>query len=138
VTPTARLKSFRTILHIATTLGWDIQQFDIKTAFLHSILPKDKTMFMEQPPGFKVPGKEDWVMKLLKSIYGMKQASRVWNKTFHKAILKWGFKHISLEPCMYRQDSPEGTTIFVLHIDYIISAASSLEENQCFKEQLKS
>jgi hypothetical protein len=136
--PTARLESFRTILHVAATLGWDIQQFDIKTAFLHGVLPDDETMFMEQPPGFEEPGKEDWVMKLLKSIYGMKQASRVWNKTFHKAVLEWGFKRISSEPCVYRRDSPEGTTIFVLHVDDIISAASSLEENQRFKEQLKS
>jgi len=42
-------------------------------------------MFMEQPPGFEAPGREEWVMKLQKSIYGMKQASRVWNKTFHQA-----------------------------------------------------
>ena len=41
---------------------------------------------MEQLPGFEVPGKEDWVMKLMKSIYGMKQASRVWNWTFDRAV----------------------------------------------------
>jgi hypothetical protein len=89
-----------TILHIATSLGWDIQQFNIKTAFLHGILPENKTMYMEQPPGFEETGKEDWVMKLLKSIYGMKQASRVWNKTFHQAMTEWGFEQISSEPCV--------------------------------------
>ena len=73
--PTARLESLRLILHIATTLNWDIHQFDIKTAFLHGILPDNETMFLEQPPGFEVEGKESWVMKLFKSIYGMKQAS---------------------------------------------------------------
>ena len=73
--PTVRMESIQTILHIAASLDWELQQFDIKTAFLHSILPEDETMFMEQPPGFKVPGKEEWVMRLMKSIYGMKQAS---------------------------------------------------------------
>src|ERR1019366_2791310 len=68
--PTARLESCRTILHIAATLGWELQQFDIKTAFLHGVLPEDETMYMEQPPGFEVPGKEEWVMRLMKSIYG--------------------------------------------------------------------
>jgi hypothetical protein len=33
--PTARLESFRALLHIAATLDWDVQHFDIKTAFLH-------------------------------------------------------------------------------------------------------
>ena len=75
--PTVRLQSFRTILHLAATLDWDLCQFDIKTAFLHGILPETETMYMEQPPGFEEVRKEDCVMCLMKSIYGMKQASRV-------------------------------------------------------------
>ena len=42
--PTVRLESFRTILHIAASLGWDLQHVDIKTAFLHGILPDNETM----------------------------------------------------------------------------------------------
>ena len=37
--PTVRLESFRTILHLAASLDWDLQQFDIKTAFLHGVGP---------------------------------------------------------------------------------------------------
>ena len=73
--PTAHLESFRSLLHLAATLQWDVQHFDIKMAFLHGVLPDDETAYMEQPPGFKVPGKEKWVMRLMKSIYGMRQAS---------------------------------------------------------------
>ena len=72
--PTAQLKSFQTILHFAATQGWDIQQIDIKTAFLHGVLPDNKTAYLEQPKGFEEAGKETWVMRLMKSIYGMKQA----------------------------------------------------------------
>jgi hypothetical protein len=75
--PISRLESLRAISHLAAMLDWDLCQFNIKTAFLHGILPPDETMFMEQPPGFEAPGKHDWVWRLLKSIYGMKQASRV-------------------------------------------------------------
>ena len=46
--PTVRLESFRAILHLAATMDWDLRQFDIKTAFLHGILPEDETMYMEQ------------------------------------------------------------------------------------------
>jgi len=41
--PTTRLESFRSLLHIAASLGWDIQHFDIKTAFLHGVLPESET-----------------------------------------------------------------------------------------------
>ena len=134
--PTARLESFRTLLHIGASLGWDIQQYDIKTAFLHGVLPESETMFMEQPPGFEAPGKETWVMKLLKSIYGMKQASRVWNQTFDHAIRQWGFERVPCEWCVYRRSSPQGTIMFAVHVDDIISIASSTDENNRFKSQL--
>jgi transposase InsO family protein len=136
--PTARLESFRTILHIAAALGWDLQQIDIKTAFLHGVLPEEETMYMEQPPGFELPGKEDWAMKLTKSIYGMKQASRVWNQTFHKAVESWGFKRMPCEWCVYRRQSSSGTIIFAVHVDDIVSAASSPAENDAFKSFLRS
>jgi hypothetical protein len=84
--PTAHLESFRVILHLAAALNWDLHQFNIKTAFLHGILPPDETAYMEQPNSFKEPRKEGWVMGLHKSIYGMKQASRIWNKTFHDTV----------------------------------------------------
>jgi hypothetical protein len=136
--PTVRLESFRSLLHVAASLDWDIQQFDIKTAFLHGILPESETMFMEQPPGFETPGKEDWVMRLMKSIYGMKQASRIWNLTFHSAVTEWGFECLPNEWCIYRRQTPTGTIIFAVHVDDIISAASSPEENERFKASLKS
>jgi Reverse transcriptase (RNA-dependent DNA polymerase) len=95
-------------------------------------------MFMEQPSGFKAPGKENWVMHLMKSIYGMKQASRIWNLTFHETVKTWGFEHLTCEWCMYQHQSLTGTIIFIIHVDNIISAMSSPEENKLFKAQLSS
>ena len=93
---------------------------------------------MEQPPRFECPGKEDWVWQLLKSIYGMKQASRVWNKTLHATVSKWGFQRLQCEWCVYVHRSPTGTVIFSIHVDNIFSAASSPEENDRFRDFLKS
>jgi hypothetical protein len=136
--PTARLESFRAIAHLAAALDWDLHQFDIKTAFLHGILPPEEVAYMEQPPGFEVPGKEDWIFQLLKSIYGMKQASRIWNITFNKAVTAWGFERLPCEWCVYRRQSPTGTIIFSLHVDDIFSAASSPAETANFKSFLES
>jgi len=87
-------------------------------------------MYMEQPDGFKVPGKDDWVMKLMKSIYGMKQASHIWNLTFNKAIESLGFKRLPCEWCVYLRHSRSRMVIFVIHVDDIISASTSPAENQ--------
>jgi len=95
-------------------------------------------MYMEQPPGFEAAGKEDWVMQLMKSIYGMKQASRIWNKTFHKAVTEWKFERMAGEWCVYRRESPTGTVVFAVHVDDIISAGSTPEENERFKADLRS
>jgi len=136
--PTAHLESFCSLLHLAVTLQWDVQHFDIKMAFLHSILPDDKTAYMEQPPSFEVPGKETWVMHLMKSIYGMHQASHHWNKTFHKAIEDLGFSCVPCEWCIYSCHTPSGTVIFCIHVDDIFSIANPPEENTHFRDELKS
>jgi hypothetical protein len=129
--PTACIEFFRVILHLAANLNRDLQQLDIKTAFLHGILPEDETMYMEQPPGFTSPGQEDWVMKLMKSIYGMKQAGHIWNQMFHKVVESLGIKRLPWEWCVtvYTRQSSTGTIIFTVHVDDILCSASSVEEN---------
>jgi len=46
----------------------------VKTAFLHGELEKD--IYMAQPDGSQVPGKEEYVCCLKKSLYGLKQSPR--------------------------------------------------------------
>ena len=71
--PVTQLESIRTVLHIGATNDWDIDHLDVKTAFLHGEL--DEEIYMEQPEGVKEPGKEDWICRLNKSLYGLCQAS---------------------------------------------------------------
>ena len=74
------LKSIRILLSIAAYMDWDVWQMDVKTAFLNGSL--EETIYMEQPEGYAVKGKEHMVWKLKKAIYGLKQASRSWNQCF--------------------------------------------------------
>ena len=75
-TPVAQLESVCTILVLAASMDWEIHQFDVKTAFLHRKLTDN--IYMEQPEGQKEKGKETWVCKLQKSLYGLKQARCCW------------------------------------------------------------
>jgi hypothetical protein len=69
---------------------FEVEQLDVKTAFLHSELEEE--IYMDQPEGFIVPGKEDLVCKLKRSLYGLKQSPRRWCKRFDSFMLAHGFK----------------------------------------------
>src|SRR5271155_1952916 len=83
------MESWQILLHIAACKGWDIQQIDVKTAFLYGLLPDNETQCMQQPVSFEEPGKETWVWRLKRGLYGMKQSGRIWNKTMNEAMLSW-------------------------------------------------
>jgi len=135
--PTACSELFRIGLHIAASMDWEMQNFNIKMAFLHGELLKEETCWMEQPPGFEEPGKDDHVWELLKALYGVKQAGRVWNKTLNEAMLGWGFVRLPCEYCVYYRKTAEGTIIAIVHVDDFLSVASTKEENKRFKAQLR-
>jgi len=69
-----KMTSIRVILGLAARLKLEVEQMDVKTAFLHGDLEEE--IYMEQPEGFLVKDKEDYVCKLKKSLYGLKQAPR--------------------------------------------------------------
>jgi ATP-binding cassette subfamily B (MDR/TAP) protein 1 len=66
-------------------LDLKLKQLDVKTAFLHGELEEE--IYMDQPKGFIVPGKEDTICKLRRSLYGLKQSPRQWYKMFDSFML---------------------------------------------------
>ena len=58
----------------------EAKQVDIKTAFLNGRLKEE--IYLQQPEGFAIPEQEDKVLRLKKCIYGLRQASHVWEKLF--------------------------------------------------------
>uniref|UniRef100_J3KXJ5 Uncharacterized protein n=1 Tax=Oryza brachyantha TaxID=4533 RepID=J3KXJ5_ORYBR len=72
--PVVKHSSIRTLLGIVAMHDYELEQLDVKTVFLHGELEEDT--YMEQPEGFIVPGKENLVCRLDKSLYGLKQSPR--------------------------------------------------------------
>ena len=136
--PTTRLETLRIILHIATCNDWYIEQYDVKTAFLNGVLPKDEVQFLEQPPGFVDPAKSSYVWKLHRSLYGMRQSSRIWNKTLNAAFLSWGFRRANCKWCVYIRRSALATTIVAVHVDDMLAVLSNPTEVAQFCSELES
>ncbi|KAJ9538397.1 hypothetical protein OSB04_031130 [Centaurea solstitialis] len=91
---------------------------DVKTAFLNGKLTED--VYMQQPEGFVDPKNPNKVCKLLKSIYGLKLASRSWNLHFDERIKEFGFAKSEFEPCVYTKFSGSIVTFLVLYVDDIL------------------
>ncbi|KAJ9547641.1 hypothetical protein OSB04_020184 [Centaurea solstitialis] len=116
--PVAMLKSIRILMAISAYFNYEIWQMDVKTAFLNGKLTED--VYMEQPEGFEDPENPNKVCKLLKSIYGLKQASRSWNLHFDERIKEFGFAKSEFEPCVYTKFSGSIVTFLVLYVDDIL------------------
>ena len=67
--PVARYTSIRSVLAIANQLDLELHQMDVQTAFLNGELEEE--IYMSQPEGYKEKGKENYVCKLNKSLYGL-------------------------------------------------------------------
>jgi hypothetical protein len=69
----ARLDSVRLLIALVVHEGWEVHHMDVKSTFLNDDLQKE--VYVEQPVGFIVAGKEHKVLKLNKALYGLHQAS---------------------------------------------------------------
>ena len=88
--PMIRCKSLRIFLAIAIMLEMILIQIDIVGSYLESALSQNKQLiYMRIPQEYIV--REGLVCKILKSLYGLKQAGRLWNKMITKFFQEIGF-----------------------------------------------
>ncbi|KAJ9556835.1 hypothetical protein OSB04_011449 [Centaurea solstitialis] len=132
--PVAMLKSIWILMAISAYFNYEIWQMDVNTAFLNGKLTED--VYMQQPEGFVDPKNPDKVCKLLKSIYGLKQASRSWNLHFDERIKEFGFAKSEFKPCVYTKLSGSTVTFLVLYVDDILLIGNDVPTLQSVKNWL--
>jgi hypothetical protein len=66
----AKLSTFRLICALVAIFGLVLDQMDVVTAFFYGAL--EEIIYMRQPQDFAKKGKESWIYRLLKSLYGLK------------------------------------------------------------------
>ncbi|GKB47764.1 retrotransposon protein, putative, ty1-copia subclass [Tanacetum coccineum] len=132
--PVADIRAIRILISIAAFYDYEIWQMDVKTAFLNGYLDED--IYMVQPEGFVDPKHPRKVCKLQRSIYGLKQASRSWNKRFDEEIKRFGFDQNLDEPCVYQKASGSNVTFLILYVDDIIIMGNHIPSLQSVKNYL--
>lgn len=107
---------------------------DVKTTFLHWEL--EETIYMTQPDGFIRKGEENKVCLLKRSLYGLKQSSRMWYKRFDEYMLKIGFSRSKYDSCVYqRNHGVQKSVCLFLYVDDMLIASESLDEVSKVKNQ---
>ena len=99
--PVTRLASIRTILAITTRNNWEIDMFDFHSAYLNGVLDDNKDIYMEQPPYHEVKNCSQYVVKLKKSLYGLKQAGRKWYDSLCRSLAEIGFVRSMANPAVF-------------------------------------
>ena len=111
--PVAKFCSIRALLALAAQQDMEIHQMDVKTAFLNGDIDVD--IYMKQPQGYVIKGKEDYVCKLHKSLYGLKQAGRAWYQKIDNVLVHTlGFIRSQADHCVYvYNDNQDNVRLYI-------------------------
>lgn len=144
--PVLRFDTVRFLLSVAASRDWELQQFDIETAFLNGDLEEQIYMeFPSMPNELKrsisaylrkhpnhpnneklvemMNKKNNHVLKLKKALYGLKQASREWFKKFRKLLKEAGLLECDSDPCLFQNE--EKTLYVIVYVDDFLITAES-------------
>lgn len=116
--PVVKPTTIRIVLSLAVSNDWLIKQLDVSNAFLHGDL--DSEVYMEQPPGFCDQNKPDYVCRLRRSLYGLRQAPRQWYKRLNQALINHGFRVSPADSSLFHYVKNNVTLFALVYVDDII------------------
>ena len=135
--PMVKHTSIRVLLALVSLWNLELEQMDVNRAFLHGELEEE--IFMQQPKGFIVKGKENQVCLLKRSLYGLKQSPRQWYKRFDKFMTSVGYSRSKFDNCVYMRKLTNGSYVYLLlYVDDMLLASKSITEIAHLKTQLQS
>jgi transposase InsO family protein len=114
----------RVFLAVVTALDYDLTSVDIRQAYLQAELHED--LYMQMPPG--LPNTDAHgnrlVLKLRKTLYGLKQAGREWNILIVQFFVSYGFVQSKVDTCLFQLIQESLVLIVLLYVDDIMIASN--------------
>ncbi|MBW0588597.1 hypothetical protein O181_128312, partial [Austropuccinia psidii MF-1] len=129
-----RNETFKVMLSLVINCNYVSYQFDIETAFLHGEM--DALVYVKQVKGYEVKGKEGWVWRLRKSLYGTKQAPHMWKAKLNETLSSLGLASAQSDESLFVNN--DKTLLLHVHVDdgFIISKTEDFITN--FLDKLNS
>ncbi|KAI7958132.1 hypothetical protein MJO29_006349 [Puccinia striiformis f. sp. tritici] len=129
--PTGRVATLRLLFGLAASRDWDIQQMDVKCAFLNGI--PDEDIFIKVPDGVQIDLPPGHGLKLQKSLYGLKQSPRCWYKALKDFFVSINFKPAGADPCLFIHQDPARPCFVFVHVDDMVILGRDV---QFFKDHI--
>jgi hypothetical protein len=123
--PVAKVSTVRVLLTLASVNKWHLHQMDVNNAFLHGELQED--VYMAIPEGVQV-NKQNQVCKLLKSLYGLKQASRKWYEKLSSLLISEGYTQSTDDYSLFTLRKENQFIVLLVYVDDIILVGTDLKE----------
>lgn len=128
--PVVRYTSIRYLFALAAKYGLQIDQMDAVSAFLQGEI--DKEIYMLQPEQYRQGSQ---VCLLNKSLYGLKQSSRLWNMKLNNVLHELGMQQSKTDSCVYH--NMENNTFIAVWVDDLILFTAQESIKLMLKEKLK-
>ena len=134
--PVANDVTIRLLLVLALMYGWTCETIDVETAFLYGDL--EEHVYLQIPEGYfeivKEPFGPDDVIELLKALYELVQAARVWLNTLIKYLLSIGFVRSRADPCLLFRSGIDGFVVFLVYVDDCLICGSREGIRNCVRD----
>jgi len=129
--PVINWSTIRLFLILSIMYGWYTRQLDFVLAYPQAEI--EVPLYMEVPPGIKTDvNRNEYALKLLKNLYGQKQAGRVWNQHLMKKLKELGFQQSKIDECLlYR-----GSIALLIYVDDTIICSKKKEDIDTLIKQL--
>lgn len=112
-----------------------MKQLDVTNAFLHGVIEED--VYMRQPLGYVDPQRPQFVCKLHKALYGLRQAPRAWYALFSSYLQHLGFHNSLADTSLFVLAKGSDITYVLIYVDDIIVTGSNPEFISTFLPQLQ-
>ncbi|CAI7925176.1 unnamed protein product [Closterium sp. NIES-54] len=131
--PVSRHTSLRILLAIAAMKKKKLRQIDVANAFLYA--PVDAEIFVELPHGSN--GEPNHVYQLLKSLYGIKQAPRLWQQYLYARLTRIEFRQLPHDQGMYRLTKGDDYILLIVYVDDLLYIGSTDNVTTWFEGELQ-
>jgi hypothetical protein len=119
----ARLESIQILLGYATHHDFKLYQMDVRSALLNG--PIKEVVYVEQPPDFKSEEYPNYVYKLHKTLYGFKQAPRVWYECLRDFLIDNSFKIGKCDSTLFTKRMGKDLFVCQIYVNDIIFGSTN-------------
>ncbi|KAK1408324.1 hypothetical protein QVD17_39996 [Tagetes erecta] len=133
--PVVKMVTIRVVFSLAVQHNWPLYQLDVDNAFLYGDLNEE--VYMKPPEGYYSPN-ETRVCRLKRSLYGLKQASRMWNEKLVSVLINFGFFQSKCDHSLFIKSVDSVVIIALVYVDDIILTGNNLDEINNIKKMLNS